>query len=127
MDPNQLGHLVSRRSSEDEHNCTDTVNLVWSVMILGFADRATEDLYHGDNTRESRKIPQQVWNSAVRKLDLLNAAKDLGDLSQPPGNHLEALKGNLQGLHSIRVNDQFRLVFEWKDSGVDRVQITDYH
>lgn len=65
--------------------------------------------------------------TALRKLDVLNAAAKLDDLKAPPGNRLEALKGALQGFHSIRVNDQWRLVFRWLDGKVEEVRLTDYH
>jgi len=65
--------------------------------------------------------------AAIRKLDLLNAATDLLDLRSPPGNRLEVLKGDLKGFHSIRVNQQWRLVFRWADNQAHEVQIVDYH
>ena len=96
-------------------------------MILSFGDKATEDVFHGENSREARTLPRDLWKTAFRKLDLVNAAHELKDLSQPPGNRLEALKGDLAGYHSIRVNDQFRIVFEWKGNGAAKVRIVDYH
>jgi proteic killer suppression protein len=96
-------------------------------MILSFDDKATEDLYHGENSREARGIPKTLWRVAVRKLDSLQAAHTLNDLLAPPGNRLEALKGNLQGLHSIRINDQYRIVFRWTGSGAEKVRVMDYH
>ena len=80
-------------------------------MILDFGDQATEDVFHGDNTTAARRIPTTIWKTACRKLDMLNAAHELRDLAIPPGNRLEALKGRLAGCHSIRINDQFRVVF----------------
>ena len=65
--------------------------------------------------------------AAERKLDMLEAAVSLQDLKSPPGNHLEALKGNLVGCHSIKVNDQWRIVFKWTDEGPTKVRICDYH
>lgn len=96
-------------------------------MIAGFGDEATEDVFHGENTRAARRLPVSIWKTACRKLDMLNAAHELRDLAAPPGNRLEALRGNLAGQHSIRVNDQFRIVFRWKDGGAHQVRITDYH
>lgn len=96
-------------------------------MILDFGDQATEDLFHGQNTKAARRIPKTVWSVARRKLDLLNAAHELRDLQAPPGNRLEALKGHLAGFHSIRVNDQFRLLFRWSEGQAKHVRITDYH
>ena len=96
-------------------------------MILDFADQATEDLFHGLNSKHARRIPQEVWQVAVRKLDMLNAAIDLRDLRVPPSNRLEVLKGTLAGYQSIRINDQYRIVFRWSDGNAVDVQITDYH
>lgn len=96
-------------------------------MILDFGDQATEDLFHGVNSKAARRIPQTLWDVAHRKLDLLNAVHVLRDLQVPPGNRLEALKGSLAGFHSIRVNDQFRLVFRWAEGQARHVRITDYH
>ena len=74
-----------------------------------------------------RKIPSDIRTVAVRKLDLLNAAHELQDLRGPPGNRLEVLKGGLRGKHSIRINDQWRIVFRWKDGDAHEVAIDDYH
>ena len=96
-------------------------------MILSFGDSATEDLYHGRNTGRVRRFPPAVQRAALRKLDILNAARELFELRSPPGNRLEALRGNWQGYYSIRGNDQWRIVFRWLDGDVDEVQIIDYH
>ena len=96
-------------------------------MILDFGDQATEDIFHGDNTKTARRLPVLLWRLARRKLDMLNAAHERRDLMVPPGNRLEALKGHLAGFHSIRINDQFRIVFKWVDGNVRGVRITDYH
>jgi len=96
-------------------------------MIKSFADRATEDIWNGANTKEARRIPNSAWANAFRKLDLLNAATSLRDLLAPPGNRLEPLKGDLAGKHSIRVNDQYRVVFRSGQGHAYEVQITDYH
>jgi proteic killer suppression protein len=96
-------------------------------MIISFGNKAAEDIFHGSNTKDARSIPQTIWGVAARKLDLLNAAGVLRDLASPPGNRLEALKGSLAGFHSIRVNDQYRIVFKWKGLGAAEVQILDYH
>ncbi len=96
-------------------------------MIGSFGDEATEDLFHGDNTKSARRIPTVLWNAACRKLDMLNAAHELRDLMVPPGNHLEVLRGEWAGHHSIRINDQFRVVFRWTDGNAHDVRITDYH
>jgi toxin HigB-1 len=96
-------------------------------MIHSFGDRATEDLYHGYNTKAARNIPRALWNIAFRKLDMLNAACAVGDLIVPPGNQLEKLKGSLQGFYSIRINNQFRIIFLWHEGNASNVQIVDYH
>jgi proteic killer suppression protein len=96
-------------------------------MIESFGDKATEDLYHGITTARTRQLPSDVHTVALRKLDMLNAAKDLQDLLSPPGNRLEALKGRLKGFYSIRVNEQWRIVFRWHQKAAHDVQLTDYH
>ena len=96
-------------------------------MIVGFGDEATEDIFHGENTKNARRLPVSIWKTACRKLDMVNAAHDLRDLMVPPGNRLEAMRGNWAGKHSIRVNDQFRIVFSWKEGNAHEVRITDYH
>ena len=96
-------------------------------MIASFADNVTRDLYDGANSKEARTIPKQLWPIVARKLDLINAAHALLDLSSPPGNRLEALRGEKKGLHSIRVNDQYRIIFRWSEGNAYDVQVTDYH
>lgn len=96
-------------------------------MIHSFKSQAAEDIFHGRSTREARRVPQEVWKAAFRKLDILNAANTLQDLKAPPANRLEALKGNLKGKYSIRINDQYRIVFEFKDGNAFEVEIQDYH
>jgi len=96
-------------------------------MIISFGDKATEHLYHGKKSKETRKYPRSMIKVAIRKLDMMNGAHDIGDLRSPPGNQLEALRGNLKGFHSIRINDQWRVVFKWEAGQAKEVQITDYH
>ncbi|MER3559716.1 MAG: plasmid maintenance system killer protein [Armatimonadota bacterium] len=96
-------------------------------MILDFADKTTEDIYNGIDLKVARRIPFLVWKSAARKSDMLNAASKLQDLRVPPANRLEALKGDWSGYHSIRINDQYRIVFRWIDGNAKDVLITDYH
>ena len=96
-------------------------------MIINFADKTTEDIYNGHDSKSSRRIPRSVWKVAVRKLDMINAAHDLRDLRVPPANRLEGLKRDWSGHHSIRINDQFRIVFRWVDGNAYDVRITDYH
>lgn len=96
-------------------------------MIVSFHDPATADLYHGRATARVRRFPPDVRESVERKLDMLDAAARLEDLLLPPGNRLEALRGDLAGRHSIRVNRQWRLVFRWTGAGPADVTLTDYH
>lgn len=97
-------------------------------MIVSFADRATEDIWEGLNTAKARKrLPKRLWQQATDKLTLLDAAGTLNDLRVPPGNRLERLKGDRTGQHSIRINDQYRICFEWTKPGPSRVEIVDYH
>ncbi|MDO9556457.1 MAG: type II toxin-antitoxin system RelE/ParE family toxin [Coriobacteriia bacterium] len=96
-------------------------------MIVSFGDRATEDLYHNRPTSRARRFPNDIVNLALVKLDMLNGASAVLDLRSPPGNRLEVLKGDLKGLHSIRVNDQWRLVFRWEGNNADEVRLMDYH
>lgn len=96
-------------------------------MIVSFGDPATESLYHGTADRRTRRFPRDILKTTVRKLDMLEAAAVLEDLKVPPGNRLEALKGALRGLHSIRVNDQWRIVFRWTPRGPAEVRLLDYH
>jgi proteic killer suppression protein len=92
-------------------------------MIQSFADRDTEQLFHEEQNRRFSTIARV----ALRKLIQLNRAGRLGDMAVPPGNRLEALQGNLRGFHSIRVNDQWRIVFRWTDNGPAEVGLRDYH
>jgi toxin HigB-1 len=97
-------------------------------MIQSFADPGTEDVFHGRATRAARHVcPPQLLVVARRKLDQLNAAVSLAGLRIPPGNRLEALKGDRRGQHSIRINDQFRVCFRWTDAGPAAVEVVDYH
>ena len=96
-------------------------------MIVSFGDKASAALYHGERGKAIRKFPPQIRGAALRKLDVLNGAHNLSDLKSPPGNRLEALRGDMAGLHSIRVNDQWRIVFRWADGDAHDVTIVDYH
>ncbi|URD53512.1 type II toxin-antitoxin system RelE/ParE family toxin [Chroococcidiopsis sp. CCNUC1] len=97
-------------------------------MIVSFKDRATEDIFDGEDSRDARKLcPINLWSVARRKLDQLNAATSLNDLRVPPGNRLEALQGERAGQHSIRINDQYRICFVWLEQGADLVEIVDHH
>jgi len=93
-------------------------------MIKGFADKETEKVF---NREFSRKLPPDIQRPARRKLEVLNAAETLQDLRNPPSNHLEKLSGKRKSQHSIRINNQWRICFEWKGNDAHAVEITDYH
>jgi proteic killer suppression protein len=93
-------------------------------MIKSFRDKETERIYDGF---KSLKLDQSMQPVAYRKLHMLDNANQLQDLTAPPSNHLEKLKGNLEGRHSIRINDQYRICFIWKNNDCFEVEIVDYH
>jgi toxin HigB-1 len=93
-------------------------------MIISFHDKETEKIW---NQQYSRKLPRGIQRVGLRKLIIINRAKDLNDLKIPPGNKLEQLTGNRQGQFSIRINDQFRICFYWENGVASLVEITDYH
>ena len=96
-------------------------------MIVSFGDAATEDLYHGRQTARARRFPPVILQPALQKLDMLDAAQSLEDLGAAPGNRLEKLHGKARALWSIRVNDQWRIVFAWEAPRAADVQLVDYH
>lgn len=96
-------------------------------MIGSFGNQLAEDLYDDKRTKATRQFPPELVRPARRKLLYLHDADQLSDLKFPPGNRLEALRGDLSGYHSIRINDQWRVVFKWKDGNSYNVQIMDYH
>ena len=87
-------------------------------IITTFGNQATANL---------RKIPSKITRKALNKLDILNAVEKLDELQSPSGNRLEALKGNLKGFYSIRINNQWRITFQWQNDNVSQIQIIDYH
>lgn len=93
-------------------------------MIKAFKCKETERIFNG---RFSSKLPQDIQRVAERKLIMVHRARDLSDLRIPPANHLKTLKGKRKGQHSVRINDQWRICFEWHKDGVYNVEITDYH
>lgn len=93
-------------------------------MIKSFRDADTERLWDEERSRE---IPADLRKTALRKLQMLNAAAGLSDLAVPPGNRLERLRGDREGQYSIRINDQYRVCFEWREGNAYNVEITDYH
>ena len=96
-------------------------------MIQSFADQTTADLFAERSTRAARRVPSELWPVARRKLKWLDVAQRLSDLASPPGNRLEALKGERRGRHSIRVNDQYRLTHRWEGNHAYEVCCEDYH
>ena len=93
-------------------------------MIKSFRDKEAETIWAGEI---SKKLPRSIQQVARRKLRMLNNAQSLKDLNVPPANRLEALKGDRRGQHSIRINQQWRICFRWKDGHAHEVSIVDYH
>ena len=93
-------------------------------MIKSFADKETEKVFQ---RFFSRQLPPQIQKIARRKLEILDAAEAISDLLVPPSNHLEKLAGKRQNQHSIRINEQWRICFEWREGNAYQVEIVDYH
>ena len=93
-------------------------------VIKSFNCKETEKIF---NRSFSKKFPQNIQRVALRKLRMINRAKTLNDLKVPPANRLEALRGTRKGQYSIRINDQWRICFKWKDGEVNNLEIVDYH
>jgi proteic killer suppression protein len=94
------------------------------ALIRSFKNRVTEAVFNGQCPKG---FPVQIFRVSRRKLEALDAAQELEDLRVPPANRLESLKGNRKGLHSIRINDQWRVCFRWTNEGPADVEIVDYH
>lgn len=96
-------------------------------MIHSFRDQGTEDLFDGTDSKAARKtLPQELWSKARTRLSQLDYATVLTDMRIPPSNRLEALKGTRKGQYSVRINDQYRICFQW-DGGAHDVEVVDYH
>ena len=93
-------------------------------MIISFGDKETELIWNG---QVSRKLPREIQETARRKLRMINNSLDVNDLRIPPANRLEKLKGNLNAFYSIRINNQWRIIFQWNNGLAQDVQIVDYH
>lgn len=93
-------------------------------MILSFGSKDTERIWNGEWVK---KIPREIQEVGRRKLRMLNNSQNLNDLMVPPSNRLEKLSGNLKRFHSIRINDQWRIIFEWNTGNASEVEIMDYH
>ncbi len=96
-------------------------------MIRSIADKLTRDVFDGINSKASRGLPLELHPKARRLMDFLNAAGNINDLRVPPGNHLEALRGDWRRFYSVRINDQWRIAFRWVENAAEEVQIVDYH
>ena len=96
-------------------------------MIESFGNRLAEDLFHDRAGRDARRFPAELRRAARRKLLYLHDAAELADLRVPPGNRLEAMKGKLAGFYSIRINDQWRVLFRWESGNATDVEVVDYH
>jgi proteic killer suppression protein len=93
-------------------------------MIVSFKDKETEKIWNGI---VSKKLPREIQDTARRKLRMINNSIDLNDLRIPPANRLEKLKGNLKEFNSIRINNQWRIIFKWDNGNALEVEIIDYH
>lgn len=93
-------------------------------MIKEFGDKETEKIWNGI---QSKKLPSEIQNSARRKLRMINNSQDIKDLRIPPANRLEKLKGDLEDYYSIRINNQWRIIFQWKNDDAYKIKIVDYH
>jgi proteic killer suppression protein len=100
------------------------MTLVYRQMIASFRDKETERLWQSG---KSRRLPSHLQRGAFKKLAILNAAVALDNMKVPPGNQLEGLRGDRSGQHSIRINDQYRVYFVWRDGKAFDVEIVDYH
>ena len=98
-----------------------------ALVIQSFGDETTADLFRDRNTRAARRVPREVWRVAQRKLKALDVAARLEDVTIPAGNRLEALKGDQAGRHSIRINDRYRVTFQWEQGHAHEVRVEDYH
>ena len=96
-------------------------------MISSFGNRLAEDLFDDRRSKAVRSFPQELIRIARRKLLYLHESAELRDLRMPPGNRLETMKGSWRGFYSIRINDQWRVVFRWHSGSASEVQIVDYH
>lgn len=120
-----LSQVVERWLCYTSHVTLDVVRdtLYTMRVVRSFADKDTERLFG----RQRVKRFVNIERAALRKLALLDAATELRDLASPPGNHLEALKNDRKGQHSIKINDQYRVCFKWVDGNAEAVEIVDYH
>jgi proteic killer suppression protein len=93
-------------------------------MLISFGDKDTKKIWEGERVRG---VPTEIQEIGRRKLRMLNNSQDLNDLLIPPSNRLEKLKGNFKDFYSIRINDQWRIIFKWNNGNAEQVEIIDYH
>jgi proteic killer suppression protein len=93
-------------------------------MIISFGDKNTEKIWNGERIK---RLPNEIQEIGRRKLRMLNNSQNLNDLQIPPSNRLEKLKGNFKEFYSIRINDQWRIIFKWNNGNASNVEIIDYH
>jgi toxin HigB-1 len=99
-----------------------------SLSLLWISNNRNFTFFNGVNFKAVRKLcPESIWRVAVRKLDQIDSVTTIDELAVPPGNHLEKLTGDREGQYSIRINDQYRICFEWSESDAEEVEIVDYH
>lgn len=96
-------------------------------MIRSFADETTADLFRERNSRAARRVPRELWRAAQRKMKAIDVAARLEDLTVPAGNRLEKLRGDQAGRYSVRINDQYRVTFRWKEGDAHEVRVEHYH
>jgi proteic killer suppression protein len=97
------------------------------MAIKSFADDTTSDIYHGENSKDARRIPRDVWKPAQRKMTILHNATSTQDLSALPGNRFEPLKHDRPGFFSMRINDNYRLIFSFVNGDASNVGIENFH
>lgn len=97
------------------------------MAIKSFADDTAADIFNGLKSKAARKVPQDVWKAAQRKMNILNIANDTRDLSKVPGNHFESLEPDRPGFHSVRINDNYRLIFHFFKGDAYAVSVENYH
>lgn len=96
-------------------------------MIVSFGNKLARDLVEENKSKDYKRFPSFLLRTAKRKLQIIHAARQISDLKVPPGNRLEKLKGSLQGCYSVRINDQWRVVFQYKNGNAENVKVEDYH
>jgi len=102
--------------------------MIYDISVIrSFSTKTAQDIYDGVNSRYARKIPGELHTKIQRLLDQINAVTKVDTLKMPPGNHLEKLSGNLKGFWSLRINDQWRIIFRWEEGDALDIDIIDYH